>query len=670
MPIDAGLDLEPLCQYFPIVNLIFRRVLLLAAITVLAACSGPDNNNRVLILGLDGMDPEAVDLLMSEGQLPNFARLRQDGAYGRFLSQKPLLSPVIWTTIATGHTPDRHGIGHFVAVDSGTGEELPATSDMRRTQALWNIVSAADQSVAVVGWWATWPPEEVKGQIVSDHTAYHFLFDEGFTGGPGAESKTYPAELLESIRPSLRRPESLSIDELREFVEVSESEMTRDLDFADDLGHFRWALATTKSYSQIGLDLWNREHPRLGMVYIEGTDSTAHLFGHLFRAEDLAGELAEQQKRFGNAVESMYRYADRILGGYLAVLDEQTTLIVLSDHGFLLGELHDDPSRTRDMRRVSERFHREEGILYLYGNQVRPHARLERPTLVDIAPTVLALLGIPIGDDMPGRVLGEGLDLMHRPTKIASHEMGKARAADTGDRDRETDKAVLERLEALGYLGGRESPKGDRNLAAIHFEAGRYEEAAKIYQRLVEDEPDNASLQTSLAGTLGAMGRYDEAKAHLDAALEADPLNVEAYHNRAVVYERMNDPESAVADYRAALRYGPSYEPSRRALIRLTGSATTGGPRSEVEARAAELSQQAGDAARRGNYPKAQELLAQAESMAPDLAMVYQYKSNVAYLMGDRAGAIAALERGLDLEPDNALFQENLKRLREQEIDP
>ena len=506
--------------------------------------------------------------------------------------------------------------------------------------------------------------------MVSDHTAYHFLFDEGFTGGPDAEPKTFPAELLVSISPSLRRPETLSIEELREFVDISESEMAGEIDFADDLGHFRWALATAKSYSRIGLDLWNREQPRLGMVYIEGTDSTAHLFGHLFRAEGLAGELAEQQERFGNAVESMYRYADRILGDFLAAVDEHTTLIVLSDHGFLLGELHDDPSRTRDMRRVSERFHRDEGILYLFGNQVRPHTRLERPTLVDIAPTVLALLGIPIGADMPGRVLGEGLELTDRPTKIATHESGEAPIDSPGERDRSTDKAVLERLEALGYLGGRESPKGDRNLAAIHFEAGRFEEAAEIYQKLVEDEPDNPSLRTSLAGTLGAMGRYDEAKAHLDAALEADPLNVEAYHNRAVVYERMNDSESAIADYRAALRYGPSYEPSRRALIRLTGSATTGGPRSETEARAAILAQQAGDAARRGDYPKAQDLLAQAEGLAPDFAMVYQYKSNVAYLMGDRAGAIKALARGLELEPDNALFQENLKRLREQEIDP
>ena len=45
---------------------------------------------------------------------------------------------------------------------------------------------------------------------------------------------------------------------------------------------------------------------------------------------------------------------------------------------------------------------------------------------------------------------------------------------------------------------------------------------------------------------------------------------------------------------------------------------------------------------------------------------IYQYRSNVAYLMGDRAQAIAALKKGLELQPDNELFRENLKRLQQE----
>ena len=108
---------------------------LLGALAALA-CGRGDGPGRVIVLGLDGVDPATVDLLMSEGKLPNFAKLRREGAYAPLQSQKPLLSPVIWTTIATGKTPDRHRIGHVVAVNPTSGEQLPVTSQMRRVQAV------------------------------------------------------------------------------------------------------------------------------------------------------------------------------------------------------------------------------------------------------------------------------------------------------------------------------------------------------------------------------------------------------------------------------------------------------------------------------------------------------------------------------------------------------
>src|SRR4029450_2285039 len=111
-------------------------------------------------------------------------------------------------------------------------------------------------------------------------------------------------------------------------------------------------------------------------LYIEGVDSTSHLFGHLFRASALSGELAAQQAKYGRTVEEMYLYADRVRGRVLAAMDRRTTLIVLSDHGFELGKLQDDPSKTRDMRRVSEAFHRPERLRSLYGQRLEPHTRL------------------------------------------------------------------------------------------------------------------------------------------------------------------------------------------------------------------------------------------------------------------------------------------------------
>jgi len=630
---------------------------------LLAACTPTPERDRVVVLGLDGMDPDTVDLLVSEGTLPNFARLRRHGAFGRLLSSRPILSPIIWTTIATGKAPNEHGIGHFTAVNQKTGEQLPVTSQMRRVQAVWNILSAHERSVAVVGWWATWPAEHVNGSIVSDHTCYHFLFDEGATGDHTAVGVTHPPQLRDALAPLVRRPGDLTAADVADFVDVAPEELDRAFRFDDDLSHFKWALATANTYERIGLHLWERDRPDVLMVYIEGVDSSSHLFGHLFRAGPLAGELAAQQRQFGGTVEAMYQYADALVGRYLDVIDARTTLIVLSDHGFQLGVLPNDPSKLRDMRRVSERFHDLEGILYLYGNHVRPGATIEQPTLLDVAPTLLALQGISPATDMPGRVLAEALDFEPPARSLASFETGTATAAASGA-DARVDPAILDHLRALGYLDVA-STRSDRNLAAIHFEKGEYAASARAYAALVEESPQDGSLRASLAGALGALGRHDEALAQLDQALQLAPLNPEARYNRGVIFERQGKPAAAIDEYRALLRYTPDYQPARDALVRLTGSAAAEpAPANDAERRALRLCKGAGEAARRGDYGEAWTLLDEAASIAPGLAQVHQYRSNVAYLRGDRPAAIAALERALEIEPDNALFRQNLERLR------
>lgn len=653
------------------------RIAALLLLPLLFAC-GRTRPERILVLGFDGLDPEAVDLLLSEGKLPNFARLRREGAYGRLKTFKPTLSPILWTTIATGRTPDQHGIGHFVGRDRTVGRDQPVTSDMRRTKALWNLFSDAGRRVGVLGWWATYPPEQVNGFVASDRMAWHFLFAQGFepAGGAGAAGSgglTYPPELEARLRPKMTRPDQIGLADLAPYVEVSATDLERPFDLEDDLQHFRWVLATMRSYRDIGLDLWQSERPELMLAYFEGTDSTAHLFGHLFRAQGLAGELALQQKKYGHAVESVYESADRIVGDFLATLERDTTLVVLSDHGFELGILPEDPSRLRDMRRVSEQFHRDHGVLYLYGAGVRPDARLEEPTLLDIAPTLLALSGIPPAEDMPGRVLREGFVQLDEPARVATYEIpGQrreptlpatlAQAAAPADA---ADQALLEHLKSLGYLSGTSS-KGDRNLAAIAFENRDYRKSAQMYQTLVAAEPDDAALRASFAGALGALGRYDEALVQLDRSLAIDRLNPEGHHNRGAALERLGRRDEAIASYREAVRYRGDYEPSLQALARLGASATTKAPATGDEKRAAALAEEASNLARRGDYADALSRLTAAQKLAPQLALVCQYESNVAYLAGDRRRAILALERCLVLEPDNALFHTNLVRLRTQ----
>jgi len=452
----------------------------------------------------------------------------------------------------------------------------------------------------------------------------------------------------------------MSREEVGAFVDGTVPDSVATFDFHDDLSHFKWALATTETYAAIGLRLWDEDSPDLLMVYLEAADTTSHLYGHLFRAGEVAGPIEEQRSRFGRTVERTYQHLDRVVGRFLERLDRRTTLVVLSDHGFALGALPDNPARLRDLRRVSAENHRIDGGLYLYGRGVRSGAPIENAGILDVAPTLLALLGLPASEAMPGRVLTEPLSIRPLP-RIATYEEGSApgQPADGSSVDAE----VLEKLRSLGYVGAH-SPRGDRTLAAILFDEGRYEQAAGAYRGLLKERPDDAALLAGLGAALGASGRYDEARQHLERAVRMQPLLPEAHHNLAVLHERLGDGDAAVREYRQVLRYAPNHGPSLDALQRLTGVA---GPSdahlSPVQRVAMQMAAQASDIARRGDFAEAMRRLDKAARIAPEIPLIHQYRSNVAYLMGDRQAAIEALETGLRLEPDNALFKENLRRL-------
>jgi tetratricopeptide (TPR) repeat protein len=247
---------------------------------------------------------------------------------------------------------------------------------------------------------------------------------------------------------------------------------------------------------------------------------------------------------------------------------------------------------------------------------------------------------------------------------VASYETAAPAGADgaVAAADPDVDPKIVEHLRALGYLE-TSSPKGERNLAALHFEKGEYAEAARIYEVLVGEEPDDASLHASLAGALGALGRLDESLAALDRAIALDPANPEAHHNRGVIHEKRGDPVAAARDYEIALRYAPDYEPSQRALVRLRGFAAADEPKSANEKLAAAIAERAHGAALRGDYAGAMKQLDEAERIAPGFARIFHYRSNVAYLMGDRTAAVTALRRAVELEPENPLFRANLERL-------
>jgi arylsulfatase A-like enzyme len=158
-------------------------------------------------------------------------------------------------------------------------------------------------------------------------------------------------------------------------------------------------------------------------------------------------------------IEGVYRYADDVLGSVLAEADERTTVILVSDHGAGAWEEEHDLVLRLWQKQKSRKLwmgnHRIDGILAMWGRDAARGVSIEEPVgLLDMAPTVLYLMGFPVADDMPGRVIEEGI----RPDVLESRPVATVPSFETRHRRSEyfhdpvLDRSIEEELKSLGYL--------------------------------------------------------------------------------------------------------------------------------------------------------------------------------------------------------------------------
>src|SRR5262245_32183077 len=128
--------------------------------------------SRILVIGLDAADWAVLEPLIDRGDLPNLKQLVARGASGVLRSEEPMLSPILWTTIATGREPLDHGILDFVEADADSGDLVPVSARQRRVPAVWDLVSAAGLDICLIAWWGSWPAYPLHGRVVSDRVAF------------------------------------------------------------------------------------------------------------------------------------------------------------------------------------------------------------------------------------------------------------------------------------------------------------------------------------------------------------------------------------------------------------------------------------------------------------------------------------------------------------------
>ncbi|MBN2053709.1 alkaline phosphatase family protein [bacterium] len=288
----------------------------LCAFLLLSVSSGcgrieslPEQTQQVVLYGLDAATWSVAMPMLRQGELPVLERLVADGASGSLRTLYPTVSVVIWTTIATGRLPERHGIFNWTMRGAnGEGGQLAITSNMRRCKALWNMTG--DAPVLFVNWWASWPAEPVNGAIISNRALFTELDD-----------RTWPASLTKDLDSAVAAAARLvndppgggstAADSLPAFI-------ARRVEQELQLEEFSRNLAASLQ-------------PRLFGIYFRTLDLLQHE-----RWDSIEPEAFEQRApgaERDTVIRDYYRFFDGGLGRLIGRPEIDTTVILVSDHG-------------------------------------------------------------------------------------------------------------------------------------------------------------------------------------------------------------------------------------------------------------------------------------------------------------------------------------------------
>jgi len=257
---------------------------------------------KVFIIGIDGATFDLMKPWMAEGKLPTLARLIREGAHGPLPSCIPPHSAPAWTSLMTGKNPGKHGIFHFTEAVPRSYQFRYVNAATRRAPSLWRLLSNHGLRVGVMNVPMTFPPEPVNGFLIA-----------GLDTPSEQTEFTYPASLKQELRRAVPnyRLDARFLGHMRD--DASRAAVLKEMQDIE------------RSRVDAMLYLMNQQPLDFGMVVFTSTDQGQHHFWKY---------LADPTSQFHDAILQIYQNIDENVARLLDALPEETTVILLSDHGF------------------------------------------------------------------------------------------------------------------------------------------------------------------------------------------------------------------------------------------------------------------------------------------------------------------------------------------------
>ena len=268
---------------------------------------------KILVIGIDSASFDLIDPWLKSGELPNIAKLLENGAYGKLASVMPPMSPPAWTTFVTGKNPGKHGIFDFTMRKPGSHDIEFINARFRKAETIWKIMSDAGKRVCAIALPVSYPPEKINGAMISG------IDTPGASGGVADPTAFHPRELYDeifrSVGPYLISPNLFAL----------ENEQCDAIVNA--------ALQTVERKMETARHLYNKEAWDCFMIVIGETDALSHRLWHFhdirssFPGRRVSGYQGE------DPLLRIYRAVDHQLGKLCDLASEDTTVMIMSDHG-------------------------------------------------------------------------------------------------------------------------------------------------------------------------------------------------------------------------------------------------------------------------------------------------------------------------------------------------
>ncbi len=420
------------------------------------------SKQKLLLIGWDAADWEHINPLLDAGLMPTLDQLISEGVMANLATMEPILSPMLWNSVATGMLPEKHGILGFIEPDPINGGVRPYTSTSRKVKALWNILTQVGLQSNIVGWWASHPAEPIHGCIVTNHfNGTKFVLNKGWQVPPGS---IYPEDRAAFLSQFRVLSQELTDQHLFPFIPHADR-----LDPQSDplVEVFARLLSECASIHAVATVLMETEPWDFTAVYYDSIDHFCHAFMP-FHPPKMPHISEEQFELYKDVVTGAYRFHDLMLARLLELAGPDTTVVLCSDHGFQSRHLR--PAATPREPAGPAAWHREFGIFVAKGPGIKRDERVYGASLIDIGPTVLHAMGLPVGQDMDGRPL---VEIYEEPRKVEMIPSWEQVSGDCGRHPpgtalkKQDSQELMRQFVALGYI---EDPGEDREKAAENAE--------------------------------------------------------------------------------------------------------------------------------------------------------------------------------------------------------